>query len=111
VAVPENDDGKGCKDHIGRSIEDTRYVDQRHDPFVGNTFSFECIHEQIAWTSTSKGDEKNEDDAVKCVDSGRDVDEASLPLHDHDPEEEDCQTNLEENGGEDVESVVYNDIL
>lgn len=55
--------------------------------------------------------EKDKDDAVKSVESSRNVDEASLPSCYHDPEEEDCQTDFEQDRGEDVESIVYDNEL
>lgn len=90
MAVPEDDYWECCKDHINRCVECTGDIDQRHDGFVRDAFSFECVDEQVGWAATTERDKKNKDDAVKGVDSGRDVYQAALPFDYHDPEEEDC---------------------
>ena len=90
MTIPEDDDRKCCKDDITRGVECTRDVDQRHYRFVRDAFSFECVDEQVWWASAAECDEKDKDDAVKGVDSCRDVYQAALPFDYHDPEEEDC---------------------
>jgi len=111
VAIPEDDNGESCKDHISCSVEYTGDVNQRHGRFVRDAFPLECVDEQVGWVSTAKSDEEDEHGTIKGVESSRNVYQASLPFYYHDPEEEDCQTDLEEYCGEDVESIVYDDEL
>lgn len=111
MAVPENDAWKGRKDNIGSGVECAGNVDQRHNRSVRYAFSLVGVDEQVGRASTSEGDEEDEDDAVKSVDSGRGVDQAALPFYDDNSQEEYRQADLEQDCGKDVESVVHDDKL
>ena len=86
-------------------------VVERLENVIGYAFASRLLDQEVFWHSALENGQESEHDAIKGVYECRTDDNIPLPSLDDDSEEEDCQTDFECNGAQDVYAHEGNDVL